>query len=130
MNALKKIDAPLTIIAIESHGDLLPCLTTNYPWLKKQTKTLKTFSKRWDENISFFKTIPKIKNFLKEEKYLYKKLFEKLEKNGRLVIKDIPTKWRHTFLLELSESKMYELVIEDQDIGMDEKYYWLDKLVY
>ena len=30
MNALKKIDAPLTIIAIESHGDLLPCLTTNF----------------------------------------------------------------------------------------------------
>ena len=28
-------------------------------------------------------------------------------------------------MLELSESKMYELVIEDQDIGMDEKYYWL-----
>ena len=100
-------------------------MTKNYPWLKRQSKTLKTFSKRWDENISFFKTIPEVKTFLKEERDIYKKLFEKLEKCGRLKLKDIPEKWRHTFLLELSESKMYELVIEDQDIGMDKKYHWL-----
>ncbi|MDC0253728.1 hypothetical protein OAK75_02445 [Bacteriovoracales bacterium] len=125
MYTLKKIEAPLTLIAIESHGDLLPSLTKNYPWLKKQKKTLKTFSKRWDESISFFKTIPELKTFLQEEKDLYKKIFENLEKNGRVEIKDIPIKWRHTFLLELSESKKYELVIEDQDIGMDKKYFWL-----
>ena len=45
MSTLKKIKAPLTIIAIESHGDFLPSLTKNYPWLKKQEKIRKTIMK-------------------------------------------------------------------------------------
>jgi len=119
--------APFQIIAVESHGDLLPTLRKDYPWLITEPFKLKTFSKRWNQNITFFKPLPlsQMKNYHKEEKDLFQHFFEILKKEYTLLLKDIPQPWRHPFLLHLAKSKDFELVIKDKDVGCPTKYCWL-----
>ncbi len=118
---------PFKIIAVESHGDLLPTLRKDYPWLITEPFKLKTFSKRWDQNITFFKPLPvsQMKTYIKEEKNLFQIFFEILKKKQTLLLQDIPQYWRHPFLLHLAKSKDFELVIKDKDVGRPTEYCWL-----
>ena len=129
MTKLKKraLKKPFTAIAVESHGDLLTTLKKDNPWLTEEKQKLKSNSKRWSEDISFFKSlkVEKMQSLQKEEDLLFQKLLSTLSDVGVLSMNQVPLKWRHLFLNKLSSSKDFELIVEDQDVGSKNPHHYM-----
>lgn len=129
MTKLKKraLKKPFTAIAVESHGDLLTTLKKDNPWLTEEKDKLKSNSKRWSEDISFFKSlkVEKMQSLQKEEDLLFQKLLSTLSDVGVISMNQVPLKWRHLFLNKLSSSKDFELIVEDQDVGSETPHHYM-----
>ena len=129
MTKLKKraLKKPFTAIAVESHGDLLTTLKKDNPWLIEEKDKLKSNSKRWSEDISFFKSlkVEKMQSLQKEEDLLFQKLLSTLSDVGVISMNQVPLKWRHLFLNKLSSSKDFELIVEDQDVGSENPHHYM-----
>ncbi len=129
MTKLKKraLKKPFMAIAVESHGDLITTLKKDNPWLTEKDKKLKSNSKRWSEDISFFKSLSleEMKFIQEEEDYLFQKLLSTLKEVGVLSMSQVPLKWRHLFLNKLSTSKEFELIVEDQDVGSKSSHHYM-----
>ena len=129
MTKLKKraLKKQFTAIAVESHGDLITTLKKDNPWLTEEEQKLKSNSKRWSEDISFFKSlkVEKMQSLQKEEDLLFEKLLSTLRDVGVISMNQVPLKWRHLFLNKLSSSKDFELIVEDQDVGSKNPHHYM-----
>lgn len=103
-----------TIVAIESHGDLIPYLDSE-KWLEESRAPLKSSSSRHDPHIYFYET--------REATGIKKKVDELISDSISLC--DLTENEFSYLCRKLSFSSEFELVVEDRDVNSSEVHSWM-----
>lgn len=125
LRQLKKmaLSRQITLVAIESHGDLLPTLEWACPWLIKCDNISSASLRHHSEIIVYRSILPEqMSYFVKDEQELLHDLFHRLDQKGSFIFKNIREKQQVLSTLAL-EDDSWDLIIEDQDVG-GKPYFW------
>ena len=118
---------PLTLITIESHGDLLEAFRCEYDWIKGDARKIPTKIPRHDPHFYFFKSYPPktCQGILRERKDELNQAFSILKDGEDLIFQKLKAPFLFYLLKELGNNQSYEFLIDDQDIGQFDPYRWL-----
>lgn len=122
---------PITLVVIESHGDLVQTIKRDYPWCQSSEGILKTHQKRHDQTIYLFQTLSpdKLEIFEKDLNFWKQNIQSHLESNDEFPIQEIPKNLIVPLLRFYPWPAFTQLVIEDQDINSKEAYLWISDLL-